>query len=336
MTDLNGQDERGLVCVAGATGFVGRALTRELLGRGWRVRALARSRDKARSVLPREAFEDGRLSVVQGDALDEGVCERLVTGADACVNLIGIIRESSGRQTFKRVHTLTTRALVRACEGAGVGRFVQMSALGVSDEGLCEYQRTKWSAERAVRASSLAWTVFRPGLIHGREGEFMQAAKAWCEGRAMPHLFIPVLTRLDPEWAPPKRPRFEDPVVSPVWVEDVAFAFAEALDRHSAEYEVYDLVGAERITMREMMVELRDALPLGKKKLRVVGMPSEVAAMKARAAAAIGLRDALPFDEGMAIMGGRDSVAGLDKASAHLSFAPAPFTETMRAYAASM
>lgn len=333
MTDHNGHR---LVSVAGATGFVGRALVDELLGRGWRVRALARSRTKARSVLPRDAISDGRLSIVEGDALDEGVCEKLVSGADACVNLIGIIREASGRQTFKRAHTLTTRALVRACESAGVERFVQMSALGVSDQGACEYQRSKWSAERAVRASSLRWTVFRPGLIHGPEGEFMRMAKSWCEGRALPHLFIPTFTRLDPEWAPPRPPRFEDPVVSPVRVEDVAFAFAESLDREAAAYEVYDLVGPERITMRTMLEELRDALPLGKKKLRVIGAPSEIMALKAKGAAMVGLRDALPFDEGMAVMGGRDSIAGLDKASAHLSYAPAPYTETMRAYAASM
>ena len=213
---------------------------------------------------------------------------------------------------------------------------MQMSALGVSDEGVCAYQRSKWKAERAVRASSLRWTIFRPGLIHGPEGDFMRMAKSWCEGRALPHVFIPTFTRLDPAWRPPKPPRFEDPVVSPVRVEDVAFAFAESLDREAAAWEVYDLVGPERITMRAMLEELRDALPLGKKSLRVIGAPSEVMAVNARLAEKMGLRDALPFDEGMAIMGGKDSVAGLDKASAHLSFAPAPYTETMRAYAASM
>ena len=69
MHEMNGQDDRGLVSVSGATGFVGRALVRELLGRGWRVRGLTRSRSKARQVLPRDAMESGRLSVVEGDAL---------------------------------------------------------------------------------------------------------------------------------------------------------------------------------------------------------------------------------------------------------------------------
>ncbi len=332
--DMN-DTRRGLVAVTGATGFVGRHTVRELLGRGWRVRALTRTPGKAARVLPGDAIGAGRLEVVEGEALGEGVADRLLNGADACVNLIGIIREAGGGQSFERVHTRTTRAMVRACEKAGVSRFVQMSALGVSDEADSGYARSKWGAERAVRASSLTWTVLRPGLIHGRDGEFMQEAKGWCEGRSFPHVVIPYFTRLDPEWAPPKPPKFIDPVVAPVRVEDVAWAIGESLEREAAAMEVYNLVGPERVSVKQMLTELRDALPLGKK-LPVVGLPGSVAAMKARAAAAIGLRDALPFDEGMARMGSRDSVAALDKASAHLSFQPAPYTETMRAYAPSM
>ncbi len=326
---------RGLVAVTGATGFVGRHTVRELLRRGWRVRGLTRTRGKAARVLPNDAISSGRLEIVEGDALGQGVADRLVRGADACVNLIGIIREASGGQTFERMHTKATRAMVRACEGAGVRRFVQMSALGVGDDADTAYARTKWAAERAVRASSLVWTIVRPGLIHGPDGEFMREAKSWCEGRSLPHVFIPYFTRLDPEWAPPKPPRFEDPELMPVRVEDVAWAIAESLEREAAEMEVYNLVGPERLSMRAMLTELRDALPLGKS-LPVVGLPGSAAALKARAAAAVGLRDALPFDEGMARMGSRDSVAALDKASAHLSFQPAPYTETMRAYAPSM
>lgn len=331
----NVEHDRGLVAVTGATGFVGRHAVRELVRRGWRVRALSRTPGKAARVLGGAGIESGRVEVVEGDALGEGVAGRLVRGADACVNLVGIIRERGGGQTFERAHTGTTRALVRACELANVRRFVQMSALGVGDEADTAYARTKWAAERAVRASALVWTILRPGLIHGADGEFMREAKGWCEGRSFPHVLIPCFTRLDADWRPPRPPRFEDPTLAPVRVEDVAWAIGESLEREAARMEVYNLVGPERVTMRELLTSLRDALPLGKK-LPVVGIPGGVAAMQARAAAALGLRDALPFDEGMARMGARDSLATLDKASAHLSFQPAPFTETMRGYAASM
>ena len=108
------------------------------------------------------------------------VLDRLVSRADACVNLIGIIREASGRQTFHRLHTLTTRAVVEACEEGGVPRLLQMSALGVKANAPTEYQRTKYEGEEAVQLSRLDWTIFRPGLIHGSDGEFKKTVQSWC------------------------------------------------------------------------------------------------------------------------------------------------------------
>src|SRR5690349_14947477 len=62
------------IALTGASGVVGRYLTRELLSRGHSVRGLVRSREKARAVLPQE----GRLTLVQGDISDQGVAERLL------------------------------------------------------------------------------------------------------------------------------------------------------------------------------------------------------------------------------------------------------------------
>src|SRR5215831_9736027 len=128
------------VAVTGASGVVGRYIVRELLSRGYEVRGLVRSREKARSVLPSVAA----LSLVVGDISEQGVVDRLLDGAWACINLLGILRESRGElgarpQTFQRVHVDATRLLVHRCEDEGVRRYVQMSALGVSDMGVSEY-----------------------------------------------------------------------------------------------------------------------------------------------------------------------------------------------------
>ena len=90
MTDSN---SNRTVAVAGATGFVGRNMVRELLSRGFGVRALTRSASKAADVLP----TDESLTIVEGDALGSDVLGRLVDGAEACINLVGILREASGR-----------------------------------------------------------------------------------------------------------------------------------------------------------------------------------------------------------------------------------------------
>jgi hypothetical protein len=75
-------------------------------------------------------------------------------------------------------------------------------------------------------------------------------------------------------------------------------------------------------------------VPGANEDLDPIGIPSEAAAIQARAAKHLGIGSLLPFDEGMAVMGALDSTANVDKARAQLGFDPRPFTSTMRAYAA--
>ncbi|MFN9972401.1 MAG: SDR family NAD(P)-dependent oxidoreductase, partial [Phycisphaerae bacterium] len=118
------------VAVTGATGFVGRAIVAELLAQGYHVRALVRSRVKAREVLPRPAPNSATLTLVEGDIHDDRSPAELVAGAEACIHLIGIIREERGGVTFHRMHVASTRLITEACKAAGVNRYLQMSALG--------------------------------------------------------------------------------------------------------------------------------------------------------------------------------------------------------------
>lgn len=317
------------VAVTGGTGFVGRHVVRELLGRGMSVRALVRSRRKAEEALPPE------VAVVEGDAADAGACGALAAGAGACINLVGIIREvrvRGGMQTFQRAHVDVVRALVKACEGAGVRRFLHMSALGVSELGEAEYQRTKFEGERIVRASGLDWTVFRPGLIHGPGGEFVALAKGWATGRGFPFAFMPYFKKTVEDKSVPLGPMYEsDPVVAPVAVEDVAAAFVTALGRGESVGEVYNLVGSERLSMPDMLRWIRDHVA-GAAPVEPHGVPGVMAARVARVAGMVQAGGLLPFDEGMALMGAQDAVAETEKAEAHLGLTFAPFRAAFAAY----
>jgi len=317
--------------VSGATGFVGRSVVRALLERGWSVRALVRDPTKARAALP---VHDA-LTLVEGDVLAPGVAAELVRGASAAVNCIGIIRERPGGETFRRLHVQATRALCEAASGASVRRFVQISALGVHDEGVAEYQRSKAEGERIVRASGLAWTILRPGMIHGPAGELTRLARAWASGRAAPFVFMPYFTRIVPG-SSPLRPKFESARLQPVWVEDVARAVCESLEREEAEGEVYNLTGPETVTWPELLEFVRNRVPDAKPGQRAVGLPAPLAAAKARALGALGLGQLLPFDAGMALMAQDDSVAAPHKARTHLGLEPTPFREAFAGYAGSM
>ena len=172
------------VAVTGASGFVGSQMVNELLSRGLNVRALVRAHEGTRPALPEVPDADrGRVQAVVGDASDPRATQDLIVGTQACINLIGIIREArrSGN-TFQRAHVDVPRVLTAACERVGVHRFIHMSALGVRDAGVSEYQRSKFEGEQVVRRSSLDWTIFRPGLIHGPRGDFIRMAHGWITG----------------------------------------------------------------------------------------------------------------------------------------------------------
>lgn len=313
------------IALTGATGFVGRAIVNELLTRGKSVRALVRDRTKATEILGQPAG----LELVVGDILDPAHCSTLVRATDACINLVGIIREK-GQATFERMHVVATRHMVRACEDAGVDRYLQMSALGASPLAPTQYAQTKFEAERVVRNSTLNWTIFRPGLIHGPDGEFTKLAADWARGTIPPHCFMPYFTRTE---RGPQGSRTVTPTVQPVFVNDVAIAFCDALDCEAAYGEIEPLVGAQPIAFDAMLLAIRDALPAGGPNLAAIGIPGHIAAMKARIACMVGMGALLPFDEGMALMGKEDATAGLTKPHTDLGFNPVGFTEALASYA---
>lgn len=318
------------IALTGASGFVGRAVTQELLSRNYSVRGLVRSKSSA-AHLP----SSSNLRLIEADILDDNALAGLCAGVHAVIHSVGILRED-GRNTFRKLHIDSTRRLVAAAREAGVRRFILVSALGVGPEGKAEYQRSKYEGEQIVRKSDLDWTIVRPSLIHGQHGSFMKLAKGWCSGNKQPWFFLPYFSRgrLSSEDVPGAAIIREPASIQPIAVEDVAWAIAESLKTEDAIGEIYNLTGPDAFTWPELLDYMCETIPGSNTALNPLGIPAEAAALQAKIAKAVGLGNLLPFDEGMAHMGASDSTAPHDKARTHLGFSPRGFKDSFAKYAA--
>jgi NADH dehydrogenase len=217
------------IVVLGGTGFVGRHLVPRLIADGTRVTVVTRRRERARHLILLPTVD-----VVEADINDPAALARVAAGATAMINLVGIIAERDG-QTFARAHVEVTRNAIAACRSAGIGRFVQMSALNADPAGPSKYLRSKGEAEALVTGSGLAWTIFQPSVIFGPEDSFL-------------NLFAK-LTRVMPVLAlGAPNARFQ-----PVYVGDVATCFVHALGDDATIAGRYPLCGPKIYTLHELV-----------------------------------------------------------------------------------
>ncbi len=255
------------VAVIGATGFVGYHITQQLVTAGHVPRLLVRpgSEDKvARADI---------CEIVHGEVDDQKALETCLTGAEAVIYLIGILREEPSKGvTFEALQHQGVLATIAAAKTTGVERFLLMSANGVHADGTA-YQRTKYAAEMALKASALRWSIFRPSVIfgdpHGRM-EFCSQLKRDIIDSPMPApLFYDGVL-------PHNAGSFE---LAPVSVSDVANAFVLALSEPRTESQTYSLCGPQRLSWKDILRTI--AAASGKKKLMV---PAPAMAIKATAA----------------------------------------------------
>jgi dihydroflavonol-4-reductase len=155
--------------ITGATGFIGRRLTRDLVARGERVRILVRNRQKAWDL-----FGD-HVEIAEGDVCDAASLDAACRGAEVVYHIAGMYR--FGRRHHRELWKANVDGaenLLRSAAAAGVGRVVHLSSGGVlrktgasvpgsalldetdyptTPPGFCAYKASKWHSEQRA----LAW-----------------------------------------------------------------------------------------------------------------------------------------------------------------------------------
>ena len=157
------------ISVFGGSGFLGRHVVRALARRGHRVRVHVRKPAVAGFLL---AYGDvGQISLHRADVRSDAAAAEAARGADAVVNLVGILAPSEGR-SFRAIHAEAPGRLARAATAAGTATFVQMSAIGADAKSPAQYARTKAAGEAAVREAFPGAVILRPSIVFGPEDQF--------------------------------------------------------------------------------------------------------------------------------------------------------------------
>jgi NADH dehydrogenase len=245
------------IVLLGATGFVGHHLLPRLSEAGHSCLALSRYRMAVRelSVIP-------RVELRQADVYDADTLAGCLQGADAVINMVGILNESgrSGKG-FHKAHVELVERVIAACRSAGVRRFLHVSALNAG-QGKSHYLVSKGEAEQRIRAADdLDATILQPSVIFGEGDAFFNRFAALMK-------FAPVLPLACP-----------DARLQPVWVGDVSEAITVALADRATVGETLVLVGPREYSLREL-VTLTGCI--AGSSCRIVGLPDSLSRLQAR------------------------------------------------------
>ena len=267
----------GLVTVFGGSGFVGSQVVQALARRGWRIRVAVRRPDRAFKV--QTAGHVGQIYSQRCDATDPAQVEEALRGADAAINLIGVLYEA-GRNTFAAAHAQAARNIAEACAAGGVDRLVHVSAIGANPESESDYARTKAEAEMAVREVKPNATIVRPSVVFGPGDDFLNRFASMAG-------WSPALPLIGGG-----QTKFQ-----PVYVGDVAAAVATALSRTEAAGRTYELGGPAVMTFEDILRLImrethrsRPLLPLPFFAARMMGSAAQLTAL-------VGLKPMLTRDQ---------------------------------------
>jgi uncharacterized protein YbjT (DUF2867 family) len=229
------------ILLTGATGFIGRHLCARLLQDGHTVTAAVRDTASIERRFPgiHARPVDMNRMAASADWLP------LLRDAEAVVNCAGILQSGAG-QSASAIHADAPRALFDACVTAGLRRVVQISAVSADIAAGTEYARSKKAADDYLRSLDLDWVVLRPSLVYA-QGSY--GGTSAIRGLAGLPFFIPLIGSGDQKF-------------QPLHIDDLSETVARCLESRALAHQTLDPVGAETLSLREIIAQLRSWLDL--------------------------------------------------------------------------
>ncbi len=219
------QTDTRKILITGASGFIGRLLTRRLLDDGYNLRCMVRGNSAA---LP-----EG-LETVQADMLAPLTLSRALVGIDTAYYLVHAM--SGGRAGFERRDREAAINFVAAAEKAGVRRVIYLGGLGETGDELSEHLKSRLEVADILQKGRFATTFLRAAIILGAGGASFEMVRSLVNR-------LPIMIT----------PRWVDTRCQPIAVDDVIAYLAGCLADERTTGRTFDIGGPDVLTYKEMM-----------------------------------------------------------------------------------
>ena len=246
--------------IFGASGQIGRHLIRKLTKNNYKVTAVTRNLHQKGYILKTQASA-GWIECVEANIFDEKKLRVLISNADICINMIGILYEKSNFNNFKTIHSDFPYLLSKICKELNVKQFIQLSALGIDKAIDSNYAKSKLEGEINIKNNFSNSVILRPSVVYSVDDNFTTNLMTLLSRMPIFPIYYNGNTKF-----------------MPIHVSDLTEIIFQVIDKKINSMTI-ECVGNEVITFKEILKKL---LKLIDKKRIIVPLPLVIARLSSK------------------------------------------------------
>ena len=245
--------------IFGGSGQIGRNLIRKLARNNYRITVVTRNAHQ-KGILIKTQANAGYIDIVESSIFDEDKIIKLFENTNICINLIGILYEKKGGNSFKNLHTVFPSLLAKLCKQYNCKQFIHVSALGINQALDSKYAKSKLQGEIDILKNFSSSTILRPSVVYSVDDNFTTN-------------FLTLLNRL------PIFPLYYygKTKFSPIHCSDLTDVILQVINKN-IQSNIIECVGPEILSLRNILEKL--LLSIDKKRL-LIPLPNVIAKITA-------------------------------------------------------